>query len=247
MSIYQASSRSNIIRHPVAALSFYLGRKAAMHEAIITESARYLWGKNTELHRWKAALKEIENGLTIAPNRDPDNKVVGNTYNTTFGKWIYACVRVLQPAVMIETGVAHGASSCLILNAMHLNGKGKLISVDLPDNDTNPDYNFKGKMAQTGWMVPEVLRSRWQLRLGYAQELLPAILKEEREIDIFFHDSDHSYAHMKYEFEISAGHIRKGGLLLSDDVHKNSAFSEFVKREGLRALQFNKGGAALFG
>jgi predicted O-methyltransferase YrrM len=217
-----------------------------MHEAIITDSARYFWGKNANLNRWKKALQEIEYGLPIAPRQHPENKVVGNTYNTTFGKWIYACVRVLQPEVMIETGVAHGASSCLILNAMHLNGKGKLISVDLPDNDTNPDYNFSGKKVETGWMVPDALRSRWQLRLGYAQELLPAILNEEKEIDIFFHDSDHSYAHMKYEFEISATHIRKGGLLLSDDVHKNSAFSEFTERAGLKALQFNKGGAALF-
>lgn len=246
MKIYEASSKSNILRHPLAALSFYLGNKAAMHEAIISDSARYLWGKDTDTSIWLQAIREIENGLPVAPQAHPENKVVGNTYNTTFGKWIYACVRVLQPEVMIETGVAHGASSCLILNAMHKNGKGRLISVDLPDNDTNSAYNFKGKKAETGWMVPDSLRSRWTLRLGYAQELLPAILQEEKTIDIFFHDSDHSYTHMKFEFEISVPHIRKGGLLLSDDVHKNTAFREFIQKENLKALQFNKGGAALF-
>lgn len=218
-----------------------------MHQAIITDSVRYLWGKNAHTDSWIEAIHEIENGLPVAPKRHPEKRVAGNTYNTTFGKWIYACIRVLQPEVMIETGVSHGASSCLILNAMRRNGKGKLISIDLPDNDTNPDYNFGGKPTETGWMVPEALRNRWQLHLGYAQDLLPAILAEEKKIDIFFHDSDHSYAHMKYEFEISAPYIRKGGLLLSDDVHKNSAFSEFTEKQSLKALQFNKGGVALFG
>jgi hypothetical protein len=50
---------------------------------------------------------------------------------------------------------------------------------------------------------------------------------------------------MKYEFETSHPFIVNGGLLLSDDVHKNAAFSEYVKTNNLKALQFNKGGSAI--
>ena len=50
---------------------------------------------------------------------------------------------------------------------------------------------------------------------------------------------------MKYEFETSHPYITNGGLLLSDDVHKNVAFAEYVYKNKLSALQFNKGGAAI--
>lgn len=243
MHIYEPSSRKNAIRHPFAGFLFALGKKTSLHRAIILDSASYLFGKGFKRSEWTNALNEIEAKDFIPQNANTNNIVVGNTLNTTFGKWIYCCVRVLQPEVMIETGVAHGASSWMILNALHKNGKGKLYSIDLPDNDTNPAYNFQST-PQTGWIVPDVLKNRWELHLGYAQTILPQLLDELKRIDIFFHDSDHSYSHMKYEFETVLPYLHKESILLSDDVHKNTAFSEFTANNKLKALQFNKGGAA---
>ncbi|MBK7965879.1 MAG: class I SAM-dependent methyltransferase [Bacteroidetes bacterium] len=245
MSILEASRKSVALKHPLAALSFYMGNKKAMHEAIILDAAKYIFGANTDLRPWKEALLEITSYDLIPANKNTYDVVVGNNLNTTFGKWIWCCVRVLQPDAMIETGVAHGSSSWIILNAMHKNGKGKLFSIDLPNHDTNKDYNFNMSHPETGWMVPDVLKKQWELHLGYAQEILPKLLNQLGKIDIFFHDSDHSYEHMKFEFETSSPFIRKGGLMLSDDVHKNKAFSEYVERNHLKALQFNKGGCAL--
>ncbi len=244
MHILEASRKSIALKHPLAALSFYMGNKAALHEAIILESAKYLFGAQTDLRLWKSALSEISSSQLIAPNKNTYDVVVGNNLNTTFGKWIWCCVRVLQPEVMIETGVAHGSSSWIILNAMQKNGKGKLYSIDLPNNDTNHEYNFNNTQPKTGWMVPEQLKLRWELHLGYAQDLLPMILSKLGKIDMFFHDSDHSYEHMKFEFETVFPYLRKGSLLLSDDVHKNNAFYEFVQKTKFKALQFNKGGCA---
>jgi hypothetical protein len=45
---------------------------------------------------------------------------------------IYAVVRILKPRAMVETGVANGKSSALILRALERNGSGRLYSVDLP-------------------------------------------------------------------------------------------------------------------
>ena len=245
MSILEASRKSVAFKHPIAALSFYMGNKSALHEAIILDAAKYIFGYNTDLRPWKNALSEITSNTLIPPNENTFDVVVGNNLNTTFGKWIWCCVRVLQPDSMIETGVAHGSSSWIILNAMHKNGKGKLYSIDLPNHDTNKDYNFKHTQPETGWMVPNLLKSQWELHLGYAQELLPMLLNRLQKIDIFFHDSDHSYEHMKFEFETSSPFIRKGGLMLSDDVHKNKAFTEYVANTKYKSLQFNKGGCAI--
>jgi predicted O-methyltransferase YrrM len=244
MPIKNASAFSAAIKHPLAALAFKLGNKAAMHDALILDSAKYLLGEDTDLTIWKNALAELKNNDLIAPNENKHQTIVGNNLNTTFGKWIYCCIRVTKPETVIETGVAHGYSSWIILNALKKNNKGVLYSIDLPNHDTNIDYNFKDQPT-TGWMVPDILKDRWKLNLGDAKILLPTILKEIGELSIFFHDSDHSYEHMKYEFETSHPYLINGGLLLSDDVHKNAAFAEHVELNTLRALQFNKGGAAI--
>ncbi len=244
MPIKNSSSFKAALLHPLAALQFRLGNKEAIHTAIILDSVKHLWGSNANLEPWKQALQELADLQLVPPTKNETAIVVGNNLNTSFGKWIYCCVRVLKPEYIIETGVAHGYSSWIILNALHKNQKGTLYSIDMPNNDTNENYNFS-KQPETGWMVPDQLRSRWKLNLGDAKVLLPAILNELGAIDIFFHDSDHSFEHMKFEFEVTHPHIRKGGLLLSDDVHKNAAFREHVDAHNLTALQFNKGGAAI--
>ena len=53
-----------------------------------------------------------------------------------------------------------------------------------------------------------------------------AFISELGQVDIFIHDSNHTYADMKFEFEASYPHIRSAGLLLSDDTSFNTAFSE---------------------
>jgi predicted O-methyltransferase YrrM len=49
-----------------------------------------------------------------------------------------------------------------------------------------------------------------------------------RSIDMFLHDSSHSYRHMLWEFRQFWPHLRDGGLLVSHDVQMNAAFPEFV-------------------
>lgn len=50
----------------------------------------------------------------------------------TEGEVLYALVRILQPRVAIETGVAEGVSSAFFLQALEDNGDGQLYSIDLP-------------------------------------------------------------------------------------------------------------------
>jgi predicted O-methyltransferase YrrM len=134
----------------------------------------------------------------------------------------FAVARALRPEVIVETGVGNGISSMYWLLACHLNGKGRVYSIDIDRGEYLP----AGR--QTGWIVPDYLRARWILRLGDAKELLPQLLAEMGTVDIFVHDSLHSYEHMKFEFDAAYPHVRPGGLVMSDDVDFNSAFSDFV-------------------
>ncbi|RZB29545.1 MAG: hypothetical protein AEth_01056 [Candidatus Argoarchaeum ethanivorans] len=135
---------------------------------------------------------------------------------------LHTMIRILKPEIVIETGVFEGHSSLSILSALKENNKGFLYSIDLP----SPDLP-SGKVP--GWMVPEHLRKRWDLRAGKSSDLLPTLLLEVKEVDIFLHDSEHSYETMYWEYKTAWAHIKTRGLILSHDVSQNAAFRDFAQ------------------
>ena len=135
----------------------------------------------------------------------------------------YAVVRAMKSKTVVETGVCYGVTSAHLLAALEGNGEGHLYSVDLPPlGKNNNDY--------VGWLVPEELRNRWTLRRGTSRRLLGPILNEVGSIDLFVHDSLHTYKNMKMEFEMVWPHLSPGGVLIADDIEGNAAFQEFAAR-----------------
>jgi len=130
-----------------------------------------------------------------------------------FGRFraIYAIVRLLAPALVIETGVHDGLSSSLILKALEDNRRGRLVSVDLPSADL--PVTSRGP----GWLVPDRMRHRWKLQLGDARSILPRVCAEHAPIDLFLHDSDHSVAHRRFELTTVKPHLARHGVILCDD------------------------------
>jgi predicted O-methyltransferase YrrM len=144
---------------------------------------------------------------------------------------LYAVVRAAKPAVVVETGVASGMSSAHILRALEANGFGTLYSLDLPNVQ---EGSILPQGRTTGWIVPAALHGRWNLQLGDTRELLPKLLDSLGRVDLFLHDSDHSYEAMSFEFERALPKIAPGGLLMSDDSHLHTAWDDFCARHGLR-------------
>jgi hypothetical protein len=144
---------------------------------------------------------------------------------------LYAIVRAAKPRVIVETGVASGRSSAHILQALDRNGIGQLHSIDLP-NVQEGSVLPEGRAP--GWIVPDSLRGRWKLQLGDSRELLPRLVESLDRVDIFLHDSDHSYEAMLFEFEQAYPKLTPGGLLLSDDTHLHTAWDDFCAKHELR-------------
>ena len=142
--------------------------------------------------------------------------------------FFYASIRCLQPKLVIETGVAYGFSSMIILLALKHNDSGNLISIDFPLSDII-------KMNRSpGWLVPHSLRDRWTLNIGKSEDYLPNIVSDKnKSIDLFIHDSSHKYDHMLWEYGIVWDRISDNGLFISDDVLMNSAFTDFSNNKGL--------------
>jgi hypothetical protein len=64
--------------------------------------------------------------------------------------------------------------------------------------------------------VPDDLRADWSLRLGDSRKLLVPALEERGPIALFFHDSDHSQAHQRFELMAARERMVPGGVLYSD-------------------------------
>jgi len=89
------------------------------------------------------------------------------------GQILYALVRAMRPARVVEIGVDSGGTSTHILSALSANDYGELYSVDIK--------------ADVGSAVPQHLRDRWTVCVGDA---LTAPLPEA---DIIFEDGPHTY------------------------------------------------------
>lgn len=126
-----------------------------------------------------------------------------------------------RPEHVVETGVARGITSRVVLEAFERNGLGHLWSIDIP-----PLLETE-LQAETAIAVPERLRRRWRYLEGSSRRRLPALVSILGSIDLFVHDSMHTTRNVAFELGQVWPALRAGGLLVVDDVERNSAFAEF--------------------
>lgn len=168
-------------------------------------------------------------------------------------KKLYSALRKVQPEVVVETGVFHGVSTATVLLALEKNGQGQLYSIDEwrvryptldPDNPSEvpptadvarkhpscaePGSHIPITGKGAGWIIPDDLHHRWELREGRYLEELPKLLDELGSIDCYIHDSNHSESDMAAEFELAWQHLVEGGLLISNHTGWNDVFDRFV-------------------
>lgn len=134
----------------------------------------------------------------------------------------YAACRLLKPEVVVETGVAYGVTTSFVLKALQVNGKGGLYSIDLPPLGENAD-------AYVGYLVPEALRERWVLYRGLSKRVLPKLLPRLGQVDLFIHDSLHTYWNIRRELETVNSYLARPAVVIADDIQGNTAFSDWVR------------------
>lgn len=139
------------------------------------------------------------------------------------GLFLYILCKIIKPEKIVETGVAYGLSSMYILQALKENNKGTLYSIDSV-------FSPWQSKEMIGAAIPSDLRNRWEFIFGSSSEKLKNILSQLNQIDIFFHDSLHTYKNMTFEFETAWQFIAKNGFLISDDIIDNNAFHDFTKK-----------------
>lgn len=148
-----------------------------------------------------------------------------NTYSSNlfpeerFQVELFRWLRATQPEVLVETGVATGTGSRMILTALDLNGHGHLHSVD-----GTCDKPFE--------------HPKWTFFKGFSQDKLFGIFEKSGPWDFFLHDSDHECACQTFEYEVAWHFTKPGGYIGSDDFNWGSPV-HFAWRNFLLRHQVN--------
>jgi len=168
--------------------------------------------------RWVVALPG-EGDVTETGSKGPIEVFYGPSPELM--KTVHIVCRLLQPEIVIETGVAKGFTSAGILDALEQNGTGDLYSVELPSL-------YIGYTQQVGEKISERLRKRWHLELGPSALVLPRLLDRLGSVDVFLYDSASSYDNQITELSIILAGMRTGGVVIAD-LLETDAFVEVAE------------------
>jgi predicted O-methyltransferase YrrM len=229
---------SSTLRHPREYYDRTVGYADLVLDSLFGASPTY------ETIGWKGALRDVEEQFGLVTDV-LDEPALGEVEESTrqllreartgdafslrwaadslLARCCYLICRLLEPDVVVETGVAYGVSAAFILRALEENGGGVLHSVDLPP--LGWEYERFWGMA-----VNKALEGRWKLHRGSSARVLPRLLEEVDTVDLFVHDSLHTYRNMRREFGLVWPRLRAGGVILADDVERNRAFGELQSR-----------------
>lgn len=240
------------LRNPRASARYLVGERKKFQRVLLhnrtTISVRSLLGEvdpslEDEILKLETFGDDLWSELrTKAPRRTPMSRAECN--------YLYMICRMVKPKHIVETGVQHGLSAAYFLKALERNGSGTLHSVDLPSKEyTSRIGTISDKIppgVECGWLVPPEVRKHWNFQQGDSRDILPRLLADLGEIDLFLHDSEHTEEMMRFEYSLAWKHLRKGGVLMSDDIDLSEVSTEFFPADkAVGANGYRKGIAKL--
>lgn len=157
---------------------------------------------------------------------------------------LYALTRLLKPRHIVETGVSSGVSSMHFLLGLRANRRGKLHSIDFPLFQRGPVFDAQDSPVSippgraSGWAIPRTVIRGWDLRLGKSQRLLPELVAELPQVDLFLHDSHHTPEHLTFELDTVRPKLSPGAVVLADNTAwTGDAFPRFARKLGVRPVR----------
>jgi predicted O-methyltransferase YrrM len=135
---------------------------------------------------------------------------------------LYALTRALTPALVLETGTFRGYSTTEIARALRANGTGHMLTVDID--------------LHAGDLVPETLQDLVSFHRGTNSHALACALERDAtEIDMFFHDSLHTYMNALGELIWFAPCFKPGTVIVCHDA-KMDFMPEFGVGRAVREI-----------
>jgi predicted O-methyltransferase YrrM len=150
-------------------------------------------------------------------------KTVANQKQITNTRWnaeqnlfslLYSLVCAKKSNLVVETGVANGISTNAIMKALEKSkDSGALHSFDVL-SETSKAYKGNGNFHL--------------LKAGRAHIQLNNKVNRLDKLDVWVHDSNHGYRWQKFEYLLAMKTLKKGGVLISDDIDASPAWAELA-------------------
>jgi len=168
---------------------------------------------------WLSIIKELDDkGIQAGP----ESFQWWNDGDAGFVRAIWCLIRHLKLKKIVETGVAHGVTSRVILEALERNGDGRLWSIDLPPLE----WEWR---KQVGAAVGDHFADRWSYIRGSSRRRLPNLLSRLGDIDFFVHDSLHSERNVRFEMDLAWAAQGPNKIIVVDDIDSNWGFRSFTE------------------
>jgi Methyltransferase domain len=212
----------------------------------------------TELLEDHKFLSEVNKRITHIRDTNNFRKGIFNMETIDSVDWfaferilIYLLIRYFKPDNVLETGVYYGGNSAFALQALKMNMKGKMTSIDFPDYDireTNSNSSRHSLVGDSelytpnlrpGFMVPINLKERWNMIEGDSLAIIPTL---NIHFDMYIHDSDHSMQFLSNEMELAWNKLSDEAIFLVDDIDWSNAFYAFCAKKRLYPILFTDNG-----
>jgi hypothetical protein len=181
-----------------------------------------------EIGQVRAWMRELEDDsaltdhLTRRLSSNPRRRICAKDPRWARRSGWYAIVRATQPDHVVETGTHLGLGSCVIAAALLRNGHGRLTTIDID--------------PEAGYLIGKPWATVIDHRTGDSVDVLAAL----SDVDIFLHDSLHTYDYETKELTAVAPKLRADAVILSDNAHESPALSDWAERSGRRYLFFKE-------
>lgn len=170
-------------------------------------------------HESLLAIEAIEKEFAAS---EATAALVGHDADPAFLEAVWCAAHDRRPARIVETGVARGLTTRAILSACRENDF-HLWSIDLPPILEPNSTRYARNVARAAG-------DRWTYLRGASRRLLPRLLPRIQPIDLFIHDSSHTYRNTLFELTCAWSALAADGILLADDVDTSSALRDFESR-----------------
>jgi predicted O-methyltransferase YrrM len=200
-------------------LTEMLARVRIVTDARAVLSSLTLSVDETDWNRWRVEYGELEKILDrrYAECASLSAPVIWRIERQT-GLLLYALIRRGRPRVVVEAGVANGHSTVISLSALQANAFGELHSFDISNS--------------VGSLLTDAERGRWTLHVCPPRSAcirFRHLVNELGPVDLFFHDSDHSYIGQFADLLSVWPALGSGATVVVDDVNEAWAFFDFVR------------------
>ncbi len=121
------------------------------------------------------------------------------------GRLLYALVRATGVETALEFGAGHGCATSHIAKALHDNGRGVIVTLDLPDSIDIASFH-----------VPEPYDAH---AVRMLEDGLSWIKRNKGDFDLVFEDGPHTFQFTRDAVRLSLPHLKPGGFVLVHDAY----------------------------